>query len=269
MSSPMPPSYPSPTPASVGFGQAAPEPRSLPAGAGVSWIGEGWRIFTAAPWPWIAITVILALIMIAIGFIPVIGTFAHQLLAPVFIGGVILGCHALARGEPLSVSHLFDGFKSPHLSPLMVFGLINLAISLAVFVLFALIFVIGVGRAAMGDLLADDVIQLGTETMMRLGAAGLIAVPLAVIAVGVLAMLWWFAPPLIVLDGMAPWAAMKASFRGSLVNVVPFLVYGIVMLALAVLASIPFALGWVVLAPVAMGSQYASWRTVFSRAESR
>jgi uncharacterized membrane protein len=266
MTSPMPPSYPSPSSAAPGPARPAPLPRSLEAGAGVAWITEGWRIFTAAPWPWIGITVILALIMIAIGFVPVVGMFGHQLLAPVFVGGIILGCHALARGEPLALSHLFDGFKAPHLSPLFVFGLINLAISVAVFALFAMIFVIGVGGAALNELLTGDAIELGTDALLRIGAAGLIAQPLALVGVALLAMLWWFAPPLIVLDGMAPWDAMKASFRGCLVNALPFLLYGIVMTVLAILASIPFALGWIVLAPVAMGSQYASWRQVFSRA---
>jgi len=40
-------------------------------------------------------------------------------------------------------------------------------------------------------------------------------------------------------------------------------VYGLVYIGLAILASIPFGLGWLVLGPMLVGSCYASWRQVF------
>jgi len=263
MSSPMPPSYPSPSPAPGG---PVPAPRSLDAGAGVSWIGEGWQIFKASPGTWIAIVVLFALILVAVGYVPVVGSFAAQLLAPVLAGGAMLGCHALARGEPLAVAHLFEGFKAPHLSPLVVAGVINVAIALAVFLLFGLVFVLGAGAGAMEDLIAGDAIELGTESLLRFGVTGLLAFPVLLVGVTVLAMLWWFAPPLIAVGGLGAWSAMKTSFSACLANMLPFLLYGVVFLLLAIAASIPFGLGWLVLAPVALGSQYASWRQVFSRA---
>ena len=39
-------------------------PRSTPAGAGVEWIGEGWRLFARAPLMW----VISILVIFVIGF---------------------------------------------------------------------------------------------------------------------------------------------------------------------------------------------------------
>jgi uncharacterized membrane protein len=41
------------------------------------------------------------------------------------------------------------------------------------------------------------------------------------------------------------------------------LVYGLIWIGLAIVASIPFGLGWIVLAPVMAGSWYASWRETF------
>ncbi len=41
-------------------------------------------------------------------------------------------------------------------------------------------------------------------------------------------------------------------------------VFVVIFVVLAILASIPFALGWLVLAPVAVGASYAAWREVFS-----
>jgi uncharacterized membrane protein len=47
-------------------------------------------------------------------------------------------------------------------------------------------------------------------------------------------------------------------------NFVPFLVYGIVMLFFALLAAIPFGLGYLVWVPVTMASLYVSYRQIFT-----
>jgi len=41
------------------------------------------------------------------------------------------------------------------------------------------------------------------------------------------------------------------------------LVYSVLGLAFAIVASIPFGLGWLVLAPVFAGSFYASYKDIF------
>jgi len=106
----------------------APEPRKLPAGYGASWWGEGWRIFCAAPGIWIGMIVILLVLMFLLLLVPIIGGIAQSLLMPVFAGGIMLGCHALARGEPLRIAHLFDGFGgSGRFGALVIIGLVMLA----------------------------------------------------------------------------------------------------------------------------------------------
>jgi len=57
---------------------------------------------------------------------------------------------------------------------------------------------------------------------------------------------------------------MKASFEACLANLGPLLVYGLVYIGLAIIASIPLGLGWLVLGPMMAGSCYASWRRVFA-----
>jgi uncharacterized membrane protein len=59
---------------------------------------------------------------------------------------------------------------------------------------------------------------------------------------------------------------MQESFFGCLKNVVPFLVYGLIGLVFAVLASIPVGLGWLVLGPVLIGSLFASYRDIYLEA---
>ena len=56
---------------------------------------------------------------------------------------------------------------------------------------------------------------------------------------------------------------MKASFFGCLANIWPMLVYSLIGIALAIVATIPLGLGWIILAPVFAGSVYASYKDIF------
>ena len=78
-----------------------------------------------------------------------------------------------------------------------------------------------------------------------------------------LAMAVWFAPALVVFRNVAPLEAMKASFFACLKNIVPFLVYGVILFVLCIVAMIPFGLGMLVMMPVMMGSVYASYVEIF------
>ena len=60
-----------------------------------------------------------------------------------------------------------------------------------------------------------------------------------------------------------PITAIKASFLACLKNVLPFLVWGIVMFVFSMLATIPLLLGWLLLGPVMMASLYLSYRDAF------
>ena len=68
---------------------------------------------------------------------------------------------------------------------------------------------------------------------------------------------------LVVLNGEEPIAALQKSFRGCWTNLGAMAVYGLIFIGLAIVASIPFGLGWLVLGPVMAGSWYASWRETF------
>ena len=159
MATPMPPQSVPLTPAN----SPAPEPRKLPAGYGASWWGEGWRVFSAAPGTWIALVVILLVLMFLMLLVPIVGGLAQSLLMPVFGGGVMLGCHALARGEPLRIGHLFDGFGgSGRFGSLVIIGLVMLAASIVLgLICLAVIFAtIGIaGLTALASLADPDADQ--------------------------------------------------------------------------------------------------------------
>ncbi len=109
--------------------------------------------------------------------------------------------------------------------------------------------------------------MMGSNPGMNVGAMGVsfLLAMLVVLALAVpLYMALWFAPSLIVFNNAKPVDAMKASFFACLKNIVPFLLYGVIMLVLCFIAAIPFGLGFLVLGPVAIASIYASYRDVFA-----
>ena len=84
-----------------------------------------------------------------------------------------------------------------------------------------------------------------------------------------LLMLIWFAPLLVVFHDLTPLEAMKQSFFACLSNWLAFLVYGVIILVLWFIASIPLFLGLVVLLPVLICSLYASYKDIFVAAETK
>jgi uncharacterized membrane protein len=237
------------------------EPRTLGAGHGATWWGEGWRLFTPAVGVWLLIWIIL-LVLYLVAAITGIGSLVMHVLLPVFTGGMMLGCRALDRGNPLTLGHLFAGF-SQRAGPLVVVGLIYTGLGLLITLLVAGMMV-GLFGVAIFSMLTGtvDPSQSGIA-LDSVVVAVLLCVLFFLLLLLPLIMAVWFAPALVMLGGLSPGAAMAASFRGCLRNVVPFLLYGLIGFGLAIVASIPFGLGWLVLGPVTMATIYTSYCDIF------
>jgi uncharacterized membrane protein len=244
----------------------APPPRLLPAGEGAAWWGESWRIFCAAPLPWVGIFVVFVVLSVALVMVPIVGSLVHTVLTPVFAGGVMLGCHALARGRPLTVRHLFDGFQQGRFAPLLTLGLLWLAVLFAVAIIMVGTVFLTLGASGLAAVMDyGGATPIDYAALMSAGAAIFIVGMVAVVVVLLVAMAYWFAPALIVLNGEPPIAALTKSFAASWRNFAAFLLYGLIYIGLAIVASIPLGLGWFVLGPMLVGSCYAGWRTIFGR----
>ena len=231
-------------------------PHSNPAGAGVTWIGEGWRLFARAPLMWVISIFVLLVITIVIGIVPIIGTLAMQVAQPVFLAGYVIACRSLETGGDFELEHLFAGFKK-NFASLLIVGLIFLAGSIALFLVFAAFAGFGILMAYISGSVADVY-----PALMASGMSILIGTLVALALSVPLLMAYWFAPALVMMHDMAPWAAMKTSFRGCLRNIVPFIVYGFIMIVLCFVAMIPLFLGLLVWIPVAVGSTYAAYRSI-------
>jgi hypothetical protein len=232
------------------------EPHSVAAGQGWAWIVSGFELFKKNPGIWIVIVILLFVIMIVLSFIPVLGQLALVLMMPVFTAGIMLGCQSLAGGGSLEIGHLFAGFKS-QTGNLVVLGALTLAG--AIIMMLPAILIMGTGilfGASHGDV--SGAAGMGGSFLI----AWLLTMGLSIL----LYMALWFAPALVVFRGAAPVAAMKQSFGGCLKNIVPFLVYGVVALVLAIIATIPLGLGWLVLGPVFAASVFTAYQDIFGGA---
>lgn len=234
-------------------GQFDPAGRGVEAGRSIEWLKQGWQLFTRNPGMWIAIAVILMVIVVVLSFIPVIGGLAAQFLMPVFAGGILLGCRSLAGGGDFGIDTLFAGFKQ-NTTNLILVGVFYLVGVVAITVL---VFLVGGGAAITGGM-------MGRGPGVGMAVGGFFVAMLVMLALMVpLAMAVWFAPALVVFHNVAPLEAMKASFFACLKNIVPFLVYGVILFVLCMIAVIPFGLGMLVMLPVMMGSLYASYVEIF------
>lgn len=228
----------------------------VPAARGWNWIADGWTLFKAAPGLWIGIIVVFVVILFALAMVPFLGPVAQNLLMPVFMGGIALGCRAIDDGSGLQFNHLFEGFKT-RFGTLVAVGALYLAGFVAIMVVVMLIFGAGIAALFIGGGQQPDMAQAGA-------AIGVLLAVLVAIALSLpLVMAVWFAAPLVVFHNLGAVEAMKASFSGCLRNIVPFLVYGIVGFVLAIVATIPIGLGWFVLGPVLAASVYTAYRDIY------
>lgn len=227
--------------------------RAVPAGSAFEWLRQGWLLFIAYPALWIALTVILIVLMLGLSIVPFIGSLAANLLLPVLAAGVMRVCQKIFDGRMPVLSDLFDGFNK-NSGNLVLLGLLYM---LGMLILFAVVASLAAGGLA-GSALAGQPPALGIffgKMLFALLVWLILSVPLV--------MAIWFAPALVLFNNMPPLAALKASFNACLKNVLPFFVYGLIVMVLSFFAALPVGLGFLVLVPVLSGSVYASYRDIF------
>lgn len=230
--------------------------RTVASGRGWDWIVEGFALFRKQPGLWILTALVLGVVFIVISMIPVLGSLANALLFPIFGGGLMLACRDLDQSGKFELADLLAGFKQKT-GDLVMVGAFNLLGWVVIF--FAVFTVVG-GGVFMG-------VMRGGAPGAGISIASMLIALLLVAGLSLpLYMATWFAPALIMLGGLAPMTALKASFFACLRNWIPFLVYGIVLFVLCLIAAIPAGLGYLVLIPVLIASVYTAYRDIFRAA---
>ena len=234
------------------------KPRAAEISRGMAWLSEGFGYFQKDILAWVGVTILLFVIIIALAFIPLLGNLAIGVLMPIFIAGLMLGCQARAQGGKFQVVHLFAGF-SQHTGQLMILGLLYLAGMIALVILLVILIISGAGGAGiLAELASGDAAALADNLMFTV----LISLVAAALYVPLL-MGFWFAPALVILRNAGAVDAVKLSFNGCLMNIMPFILYGIIGLVLSIVAIIPMGLGLLVLVPVVTASIYVAYQDIY------
>ena len=233
------------------------ESRQVATGQAWVWIVRGFELFKANPVMWIVILLIYLAIIIPISLVPVIGSIASTLLAPVFAAGMMWGCKALVLKQDLEINHLFEGFKKNTAQLIAVGGIYMLSL-----LVIMVMVVLSLDKEVVGLLMK------GQEVSPAQASAMMLPILLAMFFIVPILMAYWYAPVLIGLHNLTAVEAMKLSFSACLKNMLPFLLYGLIFTAILVVAIIPFGLGLIVAIPVMMTSLYTSYVDVFNITES-
>ena len=244
------------------------EMRSVAAASGWHWVVAGYGLFRRSVVTWLALTLLLALLWVVSLVIPILGPLLFNLLSPVFFAGMMIGCRDLEQNGRLELSHLFAGFRQSA-APLVTVGGVYLVGTILVFG-FVLLSADGAKLAALSRPGVD--IDAARAALRDLGSA----FALGALAYVPLLMLVWYAPLLVVFDGLAPFAAMKLSFQACLKNTAAFAVYGLAILGVSVVILAPALLGAAgaglavallfASIPVLFCSIYVSYRDIFAPA---
>jgi hypothetical protein len=235
------------------------------------WIVEGFALFRRSPAVWILMLLGLVIVMKAVVLVPKVGPvlgIVFVLLMPVFIAGLMDGCRAVERGEPLQFGHLLMGFQR-NAGQLVTIGGVSVVGNLLIMMI-----VLNLGGEAMSSMSkmmsqkqAIDP-QVAKEMQAAASSVGRALIIGTVVSVPLL-MALWYAPLLAYFQNESALGAMKSSFIACLKNAGPMLLYGLVIV-LGMFLAMPFgmALGqydlalWM-LAPIVLPSLYVSYKDVF------
>jgi hypothetical protein len=233
--------------------------RIAPAGRGLAWFTEAFYSFRHNVGAWMGIGFILFIFGVISLTIPLFSLIL-QLFTPVLIGGLLLGCRDSSNGGQLSLHHLFAGF-SHATGNLLLLGILYTIGAALILALMAGMAIIAVG----GSVIVSAIINGDPLTILDNLILLLLVILVGSLLFVPLLMSVWFGPALIVFEGYSPLHAMKHSFLGCVKNTLAFLVYGLVGLVLAVFATLPLMLGWIVLLPVTIIGFYLSYRDIYAQ----
>lgn len=231
--------------------------RTVEAGRGAGWYADAWNIFKGQIGMWLLLVLIYLGLAIVLGFIPFIGQLAFALISPALAGGLYLAAREAEAGRPLDAKLLFQPLTDERLrGPMLTLGAINIAFSLVL--ILTLVAVLG-GSAGANAMLGND----SDSMLVQMAGAGFIGLLTVLLLSLVFLMAMLYAAPLVLFADVPPVQALKLSLMACLGNGLPLLIFGLILIPLAILASLPLMLGWLFLFPIIMIAIYASYRDIF------
>jgi hypothetical protein len=251
--------------------------RQYPWSRGWAWINKGTELFLAAPWMWISLLILQLVIGLGISMTPtpagptgwaldIVLEMFGLVVGVLFDAGLLLGCDAMKRGEPLRIDTLFAAFRHPAALGLIKLGLIQVLAWVAVATIALLLAaMLVVGGSSVSTLDANG---LAEAVLRSLGSAMIIFLFVTTLAL-LLVMAMWMAAPLVLFRGYTPTRALVESFNANFRNVRALTVYGLGMAGLAFIAMLPLLLGFLIWLPLATTTRYAAFLDLFDAPVAR
>jgi len=240
------------------------EPQTVPMASGARWFADGWHTFRSKPGLWLLLIVVYIAIAFVLNLIPLVGGPAFNLIAPGLAAGMLYVAHEVRTGGDPQIANLFFPLRDTNKrGAMLTLG----ALSLGAVILAQVVLLLAVG-GSMGAAGMSSAAQ-GESADLAMGAVGVGAILgiLVALAIGVLlALAMLYGVPLVLFTRTRVVEALKASLRAVRMNIPAVLVFGLIYLVLAIIATIPFGLGFLILGPVTFGAVYASFREVFPAA---
>lgn len=238
------------------------EIKRFSAARGWTWIRQGYQLIMCNPLLSIVTALIGALCIFLSLRVPGIGPLLAVVLAPILLAGYMRVCRALEEDEEVELTHLFAGFRQ-HTA-----GLVSLGAFLMLGLLTVSVVMAYVGGDAFVKLMeqvqATDNPQVLMDALSTTGGSVAFAILLGFTLLMLLVMAWQYAPILVFFSGLTPFAAVRASFTGTMRNILPYTAYSLLMQLFALmLGKLPFGLGMILLLPLGLTSLYVSYRNIF------
>jgi len=261
--------YAPPT-ADIGFGSVGgeahfiPGGQSVPAGNALTWISDSWGLFKRKPGMWIGFVLFLFVIQFLLDRVPYfLGSIVFYAVQIFLIAGVIYSCDLLRREGSFSFGDLFIGFQRKT-APLLTLVLIAFGFFLGL-MLIAFIFL---GTGVLMAMSSGDPVAMASA-FEGVGAGALfVGAIIFLVGTTIYAMTVWFAPALVLMHDIAPFQALKMSFFACLKNILPGIVFFIVMIVLVIVSAIPLGLGLLVTMPMLFICYYTSYNNIFLSEEN-
>ncbi len=207
--------------------------RIVPARNGWLWLKQGWALFRRHPAEWILLMLFFMLSSGAINWIPAIGPYLASILIPGFSVGLMLACAGAEGGHAPHPRVLIVSFRHSG-KPLLTLGVLYLLGMMLTLVASSAVD----DGALMQQMLSgtpppEPALKDGSYAA-AMGLTGLLATPML--------MAFWFSPLLVSWRALGVGQALFYSFFASLRNWRGFFLYGLILFAGLMVASLTIAM---------------------------
>ena len=248
---------------------------TLPAAMGWRWLTDGYAIYRRNPALLLLLVTFYWLTLILLNLVPVLGPVAASIAIPGLSVGLMNACRDLDDGRVPLPGTLFSGFRDNR-QTLITLGILYLTLTMAILLLSTLVD----GGELMRYLMSG-------KSPNKEAEGGLLAPLFVMLLLLPLVMAFWFGPMLAAWYRLSAPKSLFFSLVACWLNWRAFLVYGLALMLLVLLAPsillfivalfIPGAVGafglllavplLLVVMPVVFASFYVSYRDVFGVSE--